>query len=224
MRRTILFILLALSTFTIGFLTAGAPEGLSLALPAALITLILIKVVAGLTLHRLKVAVLTLLIWTPFAVGVLNVALPAGEGCVVDLPEEEIRADRDAAPPPVTFRYVTTARVMTLDRGCIDMQIYESGDGVKISTSTEEYESPEIAGRQLQRALGVDVKVLEREILFDGLGREVGERVLAARILEDKAYGFIYRTEGKKLKYIGGPSFSHALEFENYYRSTPGGF
>lgn len=97
MRRTIICISLALATFTVGFLTAGDFQQLALALPVALLVFILLKQIIGLnfTLHHLKVAFLTLLIWTPLAALTLSVALPKGHTCVVELGEEEVQATRE---------------------------------------------------------------------------------------------------------------------------------
>jgi hypothetical protein len=90
MRRTILHISLALLTFTIGFLTSGTYDGLIIALLVALTFFILLKRITSLnlTLHHLKVAVLTLLIWTPLAAFTLHVVMPS-RSCVLDLPAEE---------------------------------------------------------------------------------------------------------------------------------------
>jgi TonB family protein len=104
MRRTILHISLALLTFTIGLLASGTDERFTVALLVALTVFILLKRITcmGLTLHHLKVAVLTLLIWTPFAALTLNLVTPT-TSCVVDLPEEATTpvAESDQPEPPV---------------------------------------------------------------------------------------------------------------------------
>jgi TonB family protein len=104
MRRHIVHISLALFTFTIGFLATGTYDGLIVALLVAFIVFILLQKIASLkiTLHHLKVAALTLLIWMPFAAFVLQVAMPP-TSCVIDLPEAEINrveeTDRQGQPP-----------------------------------------------------------------------------------------------------------------------------
>lgn len=211
MRRTILYISLALSTFTAGFLMAEGIEGLTTALTVAVIIFTLIKRIptSWLTLHHLKVAILTLIIWTPFAA--ITLSALTHDSCDVDLPEEAA----GYTPAPVTFKYLGVSRVMTIDRGCIDMEEYEASDGLPLFTSTDTYDSPERAIEELWRLLRSDVKVIERETLFDAEGREVGERIIAVRFYGEQAFSFIYRREDRRLSYIGSPSLSRALEFES---------
>ncbi|HKS28990.1 MAG TPA: hypothetical protein VJS44_14280 [Pyrinomonadaceae bacterium] len=221
MRRTILYISLALLTFTAGFLTTGRTEQLQAALPVALTIFILIKGVARckLTTHRLKVAFLTLLIWTPFAAITLRTALPAPTTCVIDLPKEEETLSSEFAARQITFRHVTLARVMTVDRGCVDMDIYESSDGIKVYTSTEDYDSAERANAELQAVLRKrDLEIIDRETLFDVRGRKLGERIIGAGLHCERGFGSIYWTEGNRLSYIGSSSLSRALQFEDSRR------
>ena len=78
MRRNLLHVSVALLTFTIGFLTTGTQEGLVKASLIALSAFTLLKIIISSSpdLHYLKVAVLTLLIWIPFAAVTLQVAFP----------------------------------------------------------------------------------------------------------------------------------------------------
>jgi hypothetical protein len=96
MRRTMLYISLALFTFAVGLLTVGTFRQLAVALPVALMVFILLKKITDLnvTLHYLKVVFLTLLIWTPFAAFTLGVVMPKTGSCVVELSEEESLALR----------------------------------------------------------------------------------------------------------------------------------
>lgn len=225
MRRNLLHISLALLTFTIGFLSSGTSEGLTAALIVALVVFVLLKKITSLNLnaHHLKVALLTLLIWIPFAALIFN-SMSLGGSCVIDIPIEESRYGIDQNPPiqkfiqpSITFQYIGVMSVRTLDRGCIEMREYESNDGVKIYTSTDEYESPAQANKELQRMLRGDVKVIERNPLQDGYGKQIGERVVAIRFYDgdDRVYSFIARQEGINLHYIGSPLLSRALEFED---------
>lgn len=220
MRRTILYISLALLTFSIGFLTQGVPNDLPFALPLALAALVLIRALVGsrLTPHRLKVTALTLLIWTPFAAATLYAFLPTPMYCEVDLPrEEQVQSGEVFTAPPVAYRFVSRSRVMTVGRGCVDMQIYESGDGVKVYTSTQEYESRATAREAFRQAVRDDLKFTERATLFDGPGWQSGERVVATHFVNGEPFSFIYRVEGNRLSYFGSPSLSHLLEFESNY-------
>ena len=98
MRQPALHITVALLAFTIGFLTADAYEQLTIALPVAFTVFVLIKGIIGLSLTRdhLKVVVITLIIWIPFAIFTLNMFMPPPFNCVVDFPEEEIKSFKGA--------------------------------------------------------------------------------------------------------------------------------
>lgn len=100
MRRTILYILLALSTFTLSFLIVGTFEQLTIALPVALAIFTLIKKIASRnpTLHHLKVAILTLLIWIPFAAISLSVVLPISQSCEPDFSVEDVVIESPKEP------------------------------------------------------------------------------------------------------------------------------
>jgi hypothetical protein len=217
MRRHLLHISLALLTFTIGFLSSGSGEDVAAALFVALIVFVLLKKIASfnLTTHHLKVALLTLLIWTPFAALFLNTflvlnTLPGAWRCELDLTQPEIRLDYGL--PGTTFSYIGVMSVRTMDRGCIAMDEYESNDGVKVYTSTDEYEFSCLASKELQRRLRDEVKVIERSPVLDKYGRQIGERVVAISSYDGD--GLIFRREGTKLQYIGSPLLSRALEFE----------
>jgi hypothetical protein len=219
MRRHLLHISLALLTFTIGLLSSGSYEDLAAALCVAFIVFVLLKKITSFNLntHHLNVALLTLLIWTPFAALILN-ALPEAGSCVLDLPQQEIAQDNSQFT--TTFRYTGAMRVMTIDRGCIEMDEYESSDGVKVYTSTDDYEFPSLANKELQRMLRDRVTVIERSPVLDKYGQQFGERIIAIRSFpgDDRVYGFILRREGTKLHYISSPLLSRALEFEKAHQ------
>jgi len=224
MRRNLLHISLALLTFTIGFLSTGPYEDLTAALFVAFIVFVLLKKITSfnLTAHHLKVALLTLLIWIPFAALFLNtfIVLNTSLGlrsCELDLTQPEIR--QDYIQSETTFRYTSGMRVRTIDRGCIEMGEYVSNDGVKVYTSTDVYKFSSLANKELQRMLKGQVKIIERSPLLDKYGRPLGERVVAIRYFDgdDWACSFILRREGTKLRYIGSPLLSCALEFEKAY-------
>lgn len=94
MRRTILHISLALVTFSISFLTVSKLVNLPAALCVAFIAILLLKKAITLrpNFHQIKVVTLTLLIWIPFAVFTLNVALPHAWTCEIDLSDEEMNS------------------------------------------------------------------------------------------------------------------------------------
>ncbi|MBD0371877.1 MAG: energy transducer TonB [Pyrinomonadaceae bacterium] len=123
MRRTIICISLALSTFAIGFLTVDEFQNLSLALPVALLVLILLKKILSLnfTLHHLKVAILTLLIWTPFAALTLSLAIPKAHSCVVEPTEEEMLAVKEQE----SARLIVSVRPQS--EGPADPPFYRTG-------------------------------------------------------------------------------------------------
>ncbi|HJU53651.1 MAG TPA: TonB family protein [Pyrinomonadaceae bacterium] len=77
MRRNILHVALALFTFALGFLISGNYEGVPDVLIIAPLIFIAMKALTrlGISLHHVKVAALTLLIWTPIAIVTFN-AMP----------------------------------------------------------------------------------------------------------------------------------------------------
>ena len=85
MRRNILHVALALFTFALGFLISGNYEGVPDVLIIAPTIFIVMKAIAsvGITLHYIKVAMLTLLIWTPLAIITLNHMYPPYQSCVM---------------------------------------------------------------------------------------------------------------------------------------------
>jgi len=88
MRRS-LHIAAVSAAFSIGFFLPDTAE--ILALPLAFIVFLLMSKISSLnlTLHHLKVAVLTLVIWTPFAALILN-ALPRTGSCTLEFSDEEM--------------------------------------------------------------------------------------------------------------------------------------
>lgn len=95
MRRN-LYITVALITFSIGFLITDTLENFTLAFPIALVVLILLHKASHLkvTLHHLKVTLLTLLIWIPFAALIID-AMPKTGTCVIDLTQMEALQEAD---------------------------------------------------------------------------------------------------------------------------------
>ncbi len=81
MRRNILHFALALFTFALGFLISGNYEGMPDVLIIAPLIFIAMKAITslGISLHYVKVAALTLLIWTPIAIVTFN-AMPLTHG------------------------------------------------------------------------------------------------------------------------------------------------
>ena len=105
MRRHVLHISAALITFTVGFLTAGTQGNLAYALPLALAVFIFAPFferfrVPTFDCHKLKVAVLTLLLWIPLLIIFMPLLIPqSGLGnCEPDIPEEEFTARPGALP------------------------------------------------------------------------------------------------------------------------------
>jgi TonB family protein len=90
MRRNILQVSLALLTFVVGFLVSGEGGDFVRALFTALAIFVPLKTIIsmGISLHYLKVAVLTLLIWTPLAILTLNAIAPSGGTCELYFPDE----------------------------------------------------------------------------------------------------------------------------------------
>ena len=78
MRRSLLHICAAVLTFAIGFLISGSDGSLIVALLLAAFFFTLIKTLISPDpeLHYVKVTVLTILIWIPFAAFVMNFAFP----------------------------------------------------------------------------------------------------------------------------------------------------
>src|SRR5690349_12135207 len=89
MRRKLLYLSLSLLTFTVGFLLSATSQNLLDGLALALPVLGLLAAISciGLSLHYIKVAVLTLLIWIPFAAFVINFAFPSSMCCVIYPPQ-----------------------------------------------------------------------------------------------------------------------------------------
>ena len=85
MRRDILHICAALLAFITGFLVSGSDGSFIIALLLAIFFFTLVKTLISPNpdLHYVKVAVLTLLIWTPIAVISLNALGPTNYSCVL---------------------------------------------------------------------------------------------------------------------------------------------
>lgn len=85
MRRDILHICAALLAFATGFLISGSDGSFIAALFLAIFFFTLVKTIISPNpdLHYVKVAVLTLLIWIPFSIFVLNFAFSSQKGCVI---------------------------------------------------------------------------------------------------------------------------------------------
>jgi hypothetical protein len=93
---------------------------------------------------------------------------------------------------------------------------YEAPDGVKISKSGAQFQSPSQAKRELRERLKHAISILERGPKYDNKGRKVGERVLA--LFNSKEGGkravVVLWTDKKDMYEVGSLSLSHALEFE----------
>ena len=89
MRQNLLHICAAVLAFLIGFLVSGSDGSFIAALLLAIFFFTLVKTLISPNpdLHYVKVAVLTLLIWIPFAKVVLNFAFPYSWSCDVYMPE-----------------------------------------------------------------------------------------------------------------------------------------
>lgn len=89
MRRSLLQICAATLTFSIGLLVSGADDSFIPALILASLFFTIVKILASSNpdLHYVKVAILTLIIWLPFAKVVLNFAFPYSWSCEFNPPE-----------------------------------------------------------------------------------------------------------------------------------------
>ncbi len=122
----------------------------------------------------------------------------------------------DSNQPQVSFAYRGAASVMTVERGCIDVHMYRSNDGLEVSMMADVYDSPTLAAEELQRMLEGDVGVIERKAMLDEQGRRTGERVAAQQHFDrDKpAHFLICKTQGAKLYRFGGSSLQHVIALE----------
>lgn len=112
MGRHALHVAAALLTFTVGFLTAGAPGSLAYALPLALAVFFALKVMPRLDfdLHFALIATFSVLLWSAGAHALFTMFPPGGGSCVIEFSGEEI-SQPDPPVPPDT--------VITLERtGC----------------------------------------------------------------------------------------------------------
>ncbi|HZI18640.1 MAG TPA: energy transducer TonB [Pyrinomonadaceae bacterium] len=108
----------ALATFTVGFLVAGAPGRLTLALPAALVLFALLSAVLRLRssdcdAHALKVVVITLLLWAPVVLFYTMLIAPRGGFGSCELVVEEYPREakaEESAPAPQTMMPVGDGR------------------------------------------------------------------------------------------------------------------
>lgn len=112
MGRHALHVAAAVLTFTVGFLTAGAPGGLAYALPLALAVFFAFKAIPRLDfdLHFALVATFSVLLWSAGAHALFTM-FPGGAGsCVINFSSEETGPPAPAVPPDT---------VITLERtGC----------------------------------------------------------------------------------------------------------
>jgi hypothetical protein len=93
---------------------------------------------------------------------------------------------------------------------------YEAPDGVKISISGAQFQSPSQAKRELRERLKPAIIILERGPKHDNKGGKVGERVV--ELFNSKEAGkrdaLVLWTDKKNIHEVWSVSLSHALEFE----------
>lgn len=94
MRRYILYIIVALSTFGVGFISGEIYEHIDVVLPIFFGLWLLVRKVstAQLTSHHVKVALITLLLWVIAAFLIIRLFIPPCGmcDCVVDLDSVEV--------------------------------------------------------------------------------------------------------------------------------------
>lgn len=97
--------------------------------------------------------------------------------------------------------------------------IYDSTDGVGVSSTVEVYYSAARAKREMKRRIKTATKIIERGNKENQNGKLIGERVvlISPGDTRDSAYVTVLWVDREDLHVIESPSLQHALEFERSF-------
>lgn len=218
MRRTIIHISLALLTFTIGFLSSGTYDDLTIALLVALAVLILLKKITSLniTLHHLIVTVLTLLIWIPFAALTLHVVMPPAS-CVINFSEEETKSVGGADKQKQTIVNTETGS----DESPVASNYYSGTNDLTANAiwagmvDKEAIRKPALRSPMEVKSLGIETMVAVA-VIIDANGRVIAAQALSGHpLLHQSAIEAAYQARFPTVKIREAPP--HMSGILTYY-------
>jgi hypothetical protein len=117
--------------------------------------------------------------------------------------------------PERTYQAGGGGECMTKDGFPCSFEDVESSDGMSFSKMIVYYGSPKMAGRALRRRLKSAAEVIKREPIYDGAGRQKGEKVIAIFTPDEigRTAELLWK-EGSSLTSLGGNSLQNILEYE----------
>lgn len=118
------------------------------------------------------------------------------------------------------FRAKMSGRAETADGTPFSFHLYESSEGLSVSTRFETHSSPASAESGFARSISAAVEVIQREPRFDEHGQQVGERALLKTNREDsdRTQYTIVGNEDTYLYFIESDILQAALDFEKWYK------
>ncbi len=150
-------------------------------------------------------------------------------GCRSSRSSNIIMKDRETTNKPQTtlgqvtteFKELTSVKGTTKDGAPYSAQIFESRDGVRVSVTRENRDSPARADKEFHRRIEKALEIIERGARVDQKGQTGGQRVVArfAKTGSSESEAVILWTDGPQLYWIASSSVTVALEFEKkFYR------
>lgn len=118
------------------------------------------------------------------------------------------------------FRSKMSGRAETADGTPFSFHLYESSEGLSVSTRFETHSSPARTEGGFTSSIDEAVEVIKRGPKFDEHGQQVGERVLLRTKREDSdktQYTIVWK-EDTHLYFIESDILQAALDFENWYK------
>ena len=118
------------------------------------------------------------------------------------------------------FRAKMSGRAETADGTPFSFHLYESSEGLSVSTRFETHTSPTSSEKGFARSIKAAVEVIAQGPKFDEHGQQVGERVMLKTKKEesDKTQYTIVGREGTHLHFIESDFLQAALDFEKWYK------
>lgn len=121
-------------------------------------------------------------------------------------------AHNERAQLPLHFEPCLSGLIANEGGFPVSFTTYRSGNGIPVEVRVERTNSSELARKALGDRLQRAIAILQRDILKDAQGKDVGERVVA--VFPDSWEAVVLTTDGPKIYSINSPSIRHALEFE----------
>jgi len=140
----------------------------------------------------------------------------------ITMKEQQTTNKPQTTPDQATeFNELTSVKGTTKDGAPYSAQIFESPDGVRVSVTRENRDSPARADKELHRRIEKALEIIDRGTKVDQKGHTSGQRVVArfAKSGSSESEAAILWTDGSQLYSIASSSLTVALEFEKkFYR------